>query len=432
MDAELNRAVSETSRFGDLHTKTYDIELLISGALVFGLSAAPGALDSFFDRWAARVDGLASPAMTYLYLYSQMIVYSMLVTFVAHLALRGYWIALLGLESVWSDGWKWDRLTIGPFTREHLQRRVTSLSDAINRADDRASVIFAAGALLVVISLHSLVIAVGAVVGGFLLETGTGMPGSRAFFVVIAFAFVPMVVVPLLDKKLGRRFDPQSRAGRVFRRVVGAGMFLSPLRWMAPLQFMFQSRIGERKLSIALGTAAGVLATVLVMGMLFRAGQVRVDGWRFFDPEPESASIDPRHYRDSGAARDGQRPTIDSDVISGPVIRLYLPYRPRRHNPMIARACPELASTVTEGSAPDNAAGAACVGGLYKVSIDGTALTTSFSFTRDAASDFVGVLAYVPTTGLQPGPHEFVIDAPGNRDTAPREITRIPFYSVTR
>jgi len=424
--------VNQTSRFGDLHTKTYDIELLISGALVFGLSAAPGALDRFFDRWAARVDGLAAPASTYLYLYGQMIVYSMLATFVAHLFLRGYWIALLGLESVWSEGWNWDRLTIGPFTRGQLQRRVTSLSEAINKADDRASVIFAAGALLVVVSLHSLVIVVGAMVVGLLVEAATGLPGATSFFVAIALAFVPMVVLPLLDKKFGRRFDPQSRAGRAFNRAVGAGMFLSPLRWMAPLQFMFQSRIGERKLSIALGTAATVVATALLMGMLFRAGELRVDGWRYFDPEPTSASIDPRHYRNSGVERDGRRPTIDSDVIDGPLIRLYLPYRPRRHNPMIAAACPQLAATVAEGRAPDNAAGAACVGNLYKVSLDGMDLPASYRFTRDAASDFVGVLAYVPTDGLAPGPHELTIDAPGGNAEAPREIFKIPFYSVVK
>lgn len=54
----------ETSRLGDLHTKTYDIELLIFGALVFGLWNAPGAMDRLFDRWGARLDGLASPALT--------------------------------------------------------------------------------------------------------------------------------------------------------------------------------------------------------------------------------------------------------------------------------------------------------------------------------------------------------------------------------
>ena len=430
MDAELNRAVSETSRFSDLHTRTYDIELLISGALVFGLSAAPGALDRVFDRWGARLDGLASSALTYLYTYGQMIAYSLLVTFVTHLCLRGYWIALLGLESVWSDGWNWDRLKLGPYSRERMQRRVTTLSSAINTADDRASVIFAAGALLVMVSLYSLLVVIGAIVVALVVQTATGMPGTRAFFIAVGVAFVPMVLIPLLDKRIGPRVDANTVFGRIFGRAVDVGLLFSPLRWTAPVQFVFQSRIGERRLTIAMTMAAGVFTTILVGGLLFRAGELRIDGWRFFDPEPAAGSIEPRHYRDSGAERDGRRPTIDSDVISGPLIRLYLPYRPRRHNTMIAKACPDLAAAVARGDAPDNAAGAACLGGLYRVSLDGGAVTGTYRFARDAASDFVGVVAYLPTANLQQGPHELTIDAPGNNENAPRDIVRIPFYAV--
>ena len=87
---------------------------------------------------------------------------------------------------------------------------------------------------------------------------------------------------------------------------------------------------------------------------------------------------------------------------------------------------------MAKGDAPDNAAGAACVGGLYKVALDGVAVTSTYRFTRDADSDFVGVLAYLPTADLQPGPHELTIDAPGNNENAPREIIKIPFYSVAR
>lgn len=421
---------NQTSRFGDLHTKTYDIELLLSGALVFGLFTVPGAMDAFFDRWSARLDGVASSAATYLYMYSEMIVYSMLVTFIAHLCLRGYWIALLGLESVWVDGWHWDRLKLGPHTRAHVEHRVTSLSEAINKADDRASVIFAAGALLVMLFLYSMLLVVGAIVVALLLVAATGMPGRSAFSIAFFAAFVPMIVVPLLDRRLAARLNPQGTAYRVVGRLVRAGMLVSPLRLTAPVQFVFQSRLGERTLSIALGAAATVISAALLTSLLLRTGDLRVDGWTYFDPRPTASTVDPRHYRDSGVSRDGRRPTIDSDVISGPVIKLYLPYRPRRHNPLIASACTDLAAAVAEGTAPNNPAGATCVGNLYTVSLDGTPLTAAYSFTRDAASDFVGVLAYVPTDGLAPGPHELTIDGPGGNPEAPREIIKIPFYSV--
>jgi hypothetical protein len=97
---------------------------------------------------------------------------------------------------------------------------------------------------------------------------------------------------------------------------------------------------------------------------------------------------------------------------------------------MIAKACPDLAAAVAKGDPPDNAAGAACLGGLYRVSLDGAAVTSTYRFARDAASDFVGVVAYLPTGDLQRGPHELTIDAPGNNENAAREIVKIPFYSV--
>lgn len=424
--------MSETSRFGDLHTKTYDIELLISGALVFGLFTIPGELTALFDRWGARVDGLASPAVTYFFVYGQMIVYSMLVTFIAHLCLRGYWIALLGLESVWSDGWSWERLKIGPYTRARIENRVSSLSAAINAADDRASVIFAAGALLVMVSLYSLLIVVAAIAAGLLIETATGIAGPQAFFVVLFAALALAVLIPRLDKRLGPRIDPASPAGRRFSRLIGFGLLLSPLRWTAPVQFVFQSRLGERKLAAAMSTAAGALGVALVAGMMFRAGVVRIDGWDYFDPDTAEAAgtVSPRHYRDSGTRGDGRQPTIDSDIITGPLIRLYLPYRPRRHNALIAEACPELAAAVARGDAPDNAAGATCLGNLHKVSLDGALLTPSYRFTRDAATDFVGVLAYLPTAAMPAGSHELTIDAP--RGDGNRQVIRIPFQTVPR
>jgi hypothetical protein len=166
--------------------------------------------------------------------------------------------------------------------------------------------------------------------------------------------------------------------------------------------------------------------------VVLRSGELRLDGWTYFDPRPTAASIDPGHYRDSGASRTGRRPTIDSDVIAGPVIRLYLPYRPRRHNPLIASSCKVLAAAVAAGSGLNNAMAATCLGNLYKVSLDGAAVTASYSFTRDAASEFVGVLAYLPTAGMASGPHELTIDGPGGNPDAPREIIKIPFYSVAK
>ena len=416
--------MNQTSRFGDLHTRTYDIELLISGALVFGLLAAPGAITELFEHWQGRVDGVAALATTYLFVYGEMLVYSLLITFILHLCLRGYWIALLGVESVWSDGWSWDRLKLGSYSRPHLERMIAPLAEAINRADDRASIVFAAGAMLVMVCLYSLTIVLLAVAAGAAAEA-VGIASGRVFTAALLVGFGPLIVIPMLDRRLGTRLPRESSAGRWFDRLVAASLRVSPVRLLGPIQFVFQSRIGERNLSLAMGVAATLIVAMLLAGLVLRAGTVRLDGWRYFDAAPSAgATIDPRHYRDSGARRDGRQPSIDGDVIQGPYLRLYLPYRPRRHNPRIAEACPGL----TPGA--DNAKAAACVGGLYSVALDGEMVTASYEFTRDVASDFVGVMAYLPTSSLAAGRHELVIESRSGDDPNARETVRIPFYTA--
>jgi hypothetical protein len=251
-----------------------------------------------------------------------------------------------------------------------------------------------------------------AIAVSMLISAATGIPSRSAFSVAFVAVFVPMIVIPLLDRRLAGKLNPNGLAHRVFARVAGAGLLLSPLRFIGPIQFVFQSRLGQRKLGIALGMASAVIMASLLVSVFLRSGELRLDGWTYFDPRPTAASIDPGHYRDSGASRTGRRPTIDSDVI--------------------ASSCKVLAAAVAAGSGLNNAMAATCLGNLYKVSLDGAAVTASYSFTRDAASEFVGVLAYLPTAGMASGPHELTIDGPGGNPDAPREIIKIPFYSVAK
>lgn len=417
--------MSQTSRFRDLHARTHEIELLISGALVFGLLQVPRRIEAAFDWWQVRLDGLATFTATYLFLYSEMLVYSLLGTFILHLCLRGYWVALLGLESVWPEGWDWSKLKFGPHSLAHTQRQVGTLSSSIDRADDRASVVFAAGALLVLVFVYSLILVLVSVPVSVAVTTmGEGrLSGVVVFFVVMGLLIVGIVGLPLVDRLFGTRIAADSRFGRGFTRALRWVLAVSPVRWTGPVQFVFQSRVGERTLTLALAGASTTLIVVLIGGLLWRSGVVRVDGWRYFTVESTNTWSNPEWYRNSGADRDGLLPSIDADVITGPYLRLYLPYRPRRHNPLLDTRC-----TPAPDAAASNATNAACVGALYTVSLNAQLLEElSYTFTRDLPSEFVGVIAYLDVRALETGRHELSIEAPG--PDAPETITfRIPFY----
>jgi hypothetical protein len=413
-----------TSRFRDLHIRTYEIELLISGALVFGLMNLPGRFEAALPWWLSRLDGVSANAVTYLIIYTAMLVYALLGTFILHLCLRGYWVALLGLESVWPVGWDMDRMKFGPYGRRRIGGYLDSLSASIERADDKASVVFAAGALLALIFLYSLlaVLVILAVASG--VAATTGWPAPTVFFVGFGVLVVLSLGVPLIDRVLGTRIPADSRRGRVFDRLVDLALRCSPVRWIGPLQLVFQTHLGERRVTTALLVASSLLATVLVGGFVWRADIVRLDGWTLYDAAQDAGSFDPRQYRNSGVASDGLRVSIDSDLITGPYVRVYLPYRPRRHNPLMATQCAEAVKAGTGR----NAAVAQCLGGLHTVHLNGSVVEgLTYDFTRDAASDYVGVMTMVDVRTLGSGRHELVVEGPG-RDEGTRATSRIPFY----
>lgn len=414
-----------TSRFRDMHTRTYEIELLISGALVFGLFQVPGAIEHAFDAWMPRFDGLATAVASYLFLYALMIAYSLLGMFILQLAMRGYWVALLGLESVWPDGWNWDQLKFGPYSRPYVEAQVPTLAVSIDRADDRASVIFAAGALLAMVFLYSLMLSIMALPVGWLVATVSGgyLGHVAAFFTVLGLALGTLIVLPLVDRFAGHRIARDSAGGRLLDRLTRALLRLSIVRIVGPVQFVFQSRMGEKSLTVAMTLAASLLGMIMIGGLLWRAGELRVDGWTRYSSEAGTVGFEPAQYRDSGVARTGTAPSIDSDIIRGPYLRVYLPYRPRRHNPLLEKTCPLTGPVVDQMSAS-----AACLGGLHTLLLDDQPLQAlTFDFTRDAGSDFVGVITFIDVRTLAPGRHVLQIDAPG-RDEGTTATYRIPFY----
>ncbi len=414
-----------TSRFRDMHTRTYEIELLISGALVFGLFQIPGAIEQAFDTWMPRFDGLATAVASYLFLYALMIAYSLLGMFILQLAMRGYWVALLGLESVWPDGWNWADLKFGPYSRPYVEGQVPTLAVSIDRADDRASVVFAAGALLAMVFLYSLVLSVMALPVGWLvsLVSRGSIDGMTAFFVVLGVWLSFLIALPMIDRFAGHRIARDCAVGRLLDTWIRLMLRFSIVRISGPVQFVFQGRLGEKSLTVAMTLAAALLGMIMIGGMLWRSGDLRVDGWTRYASEAGTVGFEPAQYRDSGVRRTGTTPSIDSDIIRGPYLRVYLPYRPRRHNPLMDKACP-----LTGPVADQMPASAACLGGLHTLFLDeGTLDGLTFDFTRDAGSDFVGLVSYLDVRTLAPGRHELRIDAPG-RDEGTTTTYRIPFY----
>lgn len=417
---------SEHSRFGELHTRTYEMELLVSGAVVFGLLQLPGVLGPAFERFRASLSGglrlLGSAAHSYV----TMVLWVLIATFVLHLVLRAYWIGLLGLESVFEHGVRWERVRreTGPFTFEVYRRKLGSLARVIDRTDDRCSLLFSFGFLIVSIFVFSVVgvaVALGVALGLSHLFLGGGHV-TALFWSVLAVLVLLLPVANLLDKRLGHRLRPGGVPARLLGRLVTVAYALSPMRWMGITPLTLSSNLSPARVSAAIVTVCFLLGASHVVAVFSQRGLVRVGSLSYFPLSLREGGIDPGHYRDrraEGTGRPGS-PSVQSVLVAEPYLELVVPYMPERHNDLIRSACPELPLLRHEGLSigrgttnPETGAAAACIGSLFAVQLDGELLDEPYwDFTFEPGTRSPAVVSFVPVGELSPGRHEIEVRVP--------------------
>ena len=117
-----------------------------------------------------------------IYVYAKAAAMILAMTFALHLLLRAHWIALVGMHSIYPDGVRWERLRMGPILRRIEQRQARAPEDAIERADNRATTVFAIGVMLATVLLTiSLVLLLGYALG----ITATLLAASLSFWSLV-------------------------------------------------------------------------------------------------------------------------------------------------------------------------------------------------------------------------------------------------------
>lgn len=199
-------------------TPTWEMELLISGASVFALLQLPDALNHFFLNLQIQIhDHFLNAILLPLFLYAKVAVVILAITFLLHLVSRAYWVGLIGLNSVFPGGPSIEHMQNGPLYSAHLRRTLNETPDQlIDRADNRATIIFGFGVGLTLMVLMPVIFIGGASLLVLLLRP---LIASETAFWGVIWAFMTTIIlfalVPsLLDKVFGSRIKPDSILGR--------------------------------------------------------------------------------------------------------------------------------------------------------------------------------------------------------------------------
>lgn len=199
-----------------LFGRTWELELLISGGVVFALLQLPSLLERAFLRLEPSLGGWGREAGFLGHMYLGAILYTLIIAFLLHLAARAYWIGLIGLETVYPEGIRWENLKYGPITIRMYREQIPTLRSLIVRVDLFCSSIFSLAFLMVLACLMSIVW-IGICCGiAWALSRMFGQERLSGFFwAVLAVFCAAMVLPPLLDRLWGARLDPESRAARL-------------------------------------------------------------------------------------------------------------------------------------------------------------------------------------------------------------------------
>lgn len=417
----------EGERFAHGLRQTWELELVISGAVAFALLQLPSAVDQVYERIDPHLaDNLAGGAFIVLY-YTKLALYTLIASFMIHIIARAYWVGLVGLEAVFPRGVRWEKATSGTISRELYQKLLPSLPELITRTDDFCSMIFSFSFMIVFIFVISILWA-GLLGLLALLVSRLAFGGAHLgeiFRILGLLLIVPITLAPLLDKAFGPRVDPAGPAARGIRalslfayRATGMGLY-------GPIMMTLVTNVRKKAFYTVFTAAFVVVFGAFFVSVLTRGGLLSLSSEIYMPGKPGENEVSPDYYEDQRPEGEvfPRTPSIQSDVVRDPYIKLFIPYYPRRHNPALRRRCPGVKPLQEEGlrfESPNESAPAAaatrqvlrCLAEIHRVTLDGRPVPgLEFQFATHPRSGLRGIVGYLPAAGLSPGSHLLRVEA---------------------
>jgi hypothetical protein len=410
--------------------RPWELELLISGAVVFSLLQLPSLVDDWFAGVQAHLAGRAYFGAFMLYTYVKLIVYTLIACFVTHLGMRAYWVGLIGLESVFPHGVRWDNSSYGPVMTEVYREKIGRLQPRIDAADRFCSILFPLAFTVVALFVFSiLILGIGA---SLAFGVSRLLFGGRYFEPAFVGVFSLAAVIPIgawiADRVLGARVERGGRGHRMLRRASLAAYYVNamPIYGTTFMTLISNVRKGARYPAMY-ALMALLFGFFFVKDIFLGQGLVTTGDHLYLPDQAGVFGIEAESYEDQREPGEvyARTPSIQSDVIRDPYVKLFIPYMPVRHGEAFAERCQGVRPLSRGGPrlgvapVPDSAAVRTlldCWARLQPVALNATPIRPDFRFYRHPGTGVRGILAYIPTAGLPQGANLLTV-GPAPRST---------------
>ena len=415
-------------------TPTWEVELLISGIAVFAMLQLPGWLDDRYFEIAPRFDVDWQTLFKIGYIYAKMSTLILAGTFVLHLFLRAHWIALVGMDSVYPNGVRWNRLRIGKYQGEFARRELGSIADAIERADNRATIVFAVGVSMAMLTIKPLILVYlgAALIYGLSFFYPIAHPASLVW-PSIGVLLLPMLLAFQFDRYFGERLSPEGLAARTLRAMYTFYSRIGFGRNATPSLLLMSGNTGYRRVvAMTILIVMGAL-TLAIYQIDFEKNPEQYGNYALFSSAMDGSNdvLRPEHYDDQrDSTRLGTAPFVQSQMIPDAYLRLVIPIDPRQHNEAMRQQCTvAIKESETDGTAQQQRALVDCIGKLHPLTIDDKPVANlHFDLGSDPKARRPALIAMIDVRWLANGRHELLVGEPAQPGHSSSTSVHIPFW----
>lgn len=316
--------------------QSWEPELLISGLAIYATIQIPEyVLDSYqYYRYNLQLDtGFIDELMPMLVVGVMLTALKVLsFAFIFHFVVRAFWVGLMGLRSVFSEGIQYEKLEYSELYRTEMKKRLGTQDSFLLATDRLASLIFSIAFLFVLYMfgvgfLYSVF---------FLLMNGVKLIVSEEIFdlystIILISTGLILFSVSILSMVLNmKKFRDQEKFARLhFRLTWYVSMAFYPFIYK-PIQFLmlnFMSNLPKKKNQVY-GIIFFTVFMTIFMSSTFDLMNVKLIQSRDFYTSRSSAStILPENYDSEFDGLFFEEPAISSPYVTkGEYFSLFIPY----------------------------------------------------------------------------------------------------------
>ncbi len=418
--------------------ESWQAEMVISGVAIFGSFQLLDGMNRLIDWCYFNLPEVFTGLAYFLSFYLLVAVAFLIMSFLVHFIIRSFWIAAIGLESVYPHGFRRENEAFNTHFMDQLIERFPSFREFNNGLDRVGSAVLAYALSFVMVCVGIALLLSGLLFLGYLLSNFLPDEAALTIVMVILGIFVALI---FFNASLNSKF---LRDRRWVRRIhfplsLFLGSYLTANIFSRPqiyFSYIIRTNLENKRFwGMMIGMVIGV--TLIASTFFARTQLLALMSNQYYNYDDRVDRLYATNYEDESVDHDIAyiRPQIPSMTI-GSVgdLRLFIPL-PERASKKLFEACsieePNLVFTGDERDASIKAIRdyrQTCFAEQMEILLDDSDVTYIMkSYTHPHQSE-PGLLLFFPNLDLEPGEHHLEVRHLAVQNKEKVKTDRIPFF----